>query len=99
MTRSRRWTLGDRWIIWNVESDPDGNVHHIAEHGVTMEEVEEVLCEPSNLTVPSRSTGYPMTFGWTTSGKHLAVVWEHVADDPTTIYPITAFETKPRSKP
>lgn len=31
-------------IIWNEE--PDGNVEHIAEHGVTPEDVEEVLFNP-----------------------------------------------------
>jgi hypothetical protein len=30
-------------IIWDLEDDPDGNVQPCAEHGVTKEEVEEVL--------------------------------------------------------
>jgi hypothetical protein len=28
-------------IIWDLDDDPDGNVHHCGEHGVTKEEVEE----------------------------------------------------------
>src|SRR5262249_9610746 len=32
-------------FIWDLEDDPEGNVRHIAEHGVTPEEVEEVLIE------------------------------------------------------
>jgi len=28
-------------VIWDLEDDPDGNFHHIAEHGVAPEEVEE----------------------------------------------------------
>jgi hypothetical protein len=37
-----------------------------------------------------------MTFGYTSSGRYLAVVWEHVDDNPLTIYPITAYDAPPR---
>jgi len=30
-------------VIWDLEDEPRGNVQHIIEHGVTPEEVEEVL--------------------------------------------------------
>jgi hypothetical protein len=40
----------------------------------------------------------PITFGWTSTGKHIAVVWEHIMDDPWTIYPVTAYETPPSSE-
>ena len=30
-------------ILWALDDDPEGNVQHCAEHGVTKEEVEEVL--------------------------------------------------------
>jgi hypothetical protein len=33
-------------IIWDLEGDLRGNAQHIAEHGVTIEEVEEVLLDP-----------------------------------------------------
>jgi hypothetical protein len=87
-------------IIWDLEDDPDGNYWHIAVegHGVTAEEVEEVLSDPANETVPSHSSGNPATFGWTSTGKHLIVVWEHVDDDPLTAYPITAYEVPPRRR-
>lgn len=36
----------DAIIAWDMDDDPEGNVQHIAEHGITVEEVEEVLlCE------------------------------------------------------
>jgi hypothetical protein len=38
-------------IIWDLDDDPDGNVQHCDEHGVTKEEVEEVLCR----TRPTRT--------------------------------------------
>lgn len=28
-------------IIWDLDDDPDGNVQHCAEHGVTKDEVED----------------------------------------------------------
>ena len=76
-------------FIWDLDDDPDGNVHHIAEHGVTPEEVEEVFDNISDRDV-SRTTGRPVVFGDTRAGRHLIVIYETVADD--TIYPITAYE-------
>ncbi|MFO0810347.1 MAG: hypothetical protein U0746_17120 [Gemmataceae bacterium] len=70
---------------------------HIAEHGVTKEEADEVLRNEDNETDVSASSGRPITFGWTSTGKHLAVVWEEAGDDPRMVYPITAYETPPRA--
>ena len=84
--------------IWDMPDEPDGNVAHIAEHGITEDEVEDVVQNPRNSTDSSDSSGRPMTFGWTETGKHIAVVWEHVDDDPLTIYPITAYEVPPRRR-
>ncbi len=85
-------------IIWDLEEEPDGNCAHIAEHGITKDDVADVVSDPSNETVPSDSSGRPATFGWTESGKHILVVWEHVEDDPRTIYPVTAYEVPPRRR-
>jgi hypothetical protein len=87
-------------IIWDLKDDPDGNyVHIVVEgHGVTAEEVDEVLRNLSNETTESHSSGYPATFGWTQTGKHIIVIWEHVDDDPRTVYPITAYEVSPKRR-
>ncbi len=53
----------DITIIWDLDDDPDGNVQHIAEHGVTVEEVEEVLFDPRTRTGRSRTSGRPQAFG------------------------------------
>jgi hypothetical protein len=78
-------------VIWDLEEDPRGNLQHIAEHGVTPEEVEEIL---GKTAVPkagrSKSSGHPIVFGWTSTGKFLAVVYEVVEEDPLAVYPITA---------
>jgi len=83
-------------ILWDLVEDPDGNVQHIAAHGITVEEVEEVLLDRNSEDTTSRSSGRPITFGYTSSGRYLAVVWEHVDDDPLTIYPVTAYDAPER---
>jgi hypothetical protein len=80
-------------IIWDLEDDPDGNVQHCAEHGVTKEEVEEVLENPTDFEI-SRSSGRPVAFGETLVGRHLMVVYESV--DVGTVYPIPAYEVPRR---
>lgn len=81
-------------VIWDLEDDPDGNVQHIAEHDVSMEDVEEVLNDRSSRTTYSESSGRPITFGWTADGRYLAVIWELVDDDPLTVYPVTSYPTR-----
>lgn len=68
------------------------------EHGVTQNEVDDILAEPMNPTVESDSSGRPVTFGWARTGRHLAVVWELASDDPLTIKPVTAYEVPPPSQ-
>ena len=87
----------DPSIIWDTEDDEQGNYHHIVTegHGITQEEVDEVLCEHHSNAITSRTTGNPICFGWTTTGKYIAVVFEVVEADPPTVYPITAYEAPP----
>src|SRR4051812_34062570 len=89
----------DLQIIWDLEDDPAGNYWHIVVegHGVTQEEAEEVLLDPANPVVISRTTGSLMKFGWTSTGKHLAVTFEEVSADPGILYPTTAFPAPPPS--
>jgi hypothetical protein len=44
-------------FVWDLEDDPDGNVAHIAEHGIMPEEVEEVLEAEHGSATTSRSSG------------------------------------------
>lgn len=85
----------DARIIWDLESDPDGNVHHLREHDVSTDEAEEVLLDPRSSRTVSRSSGLPTVFGWTSTGRYLAVVYEPVDDDPLTLRPVTAYEAPP----
>lgn len=83
-------------IIWDLDDDPDGNVQHCAEHGVTKEEVEEAIENPTDEDV-SRSSGRPVLFGETSAGRHLLVVYEQIDDE--TIYPVTAYDVPRRHEP
>jgi hypothetical protein len=88
----------DAHVVWDLPDDPEGNVAHIAEHGITQDDVEDVLLNPESETALSRSSGQPITFGYTTDGRYIAVVWEHVMDNPLTMRPITAFDApEPRT--
>jgi len=74
-----------------LDDDPNGNVRHIAEHDVTKEEVEEVLENFIGIET-SRSSGRPVAFGETSTGRLIAVVYEEVDED--TVYPVTAYEVE-----
>ncbi len=76
-------------VIWDEEDQVDGNVWHIAEHGLTIDDVEHVLASPVR-EAESSSTGRPCCFGYTPGGDYIIVVYEQVDDE--TIYPVTAYE-------
>ncbi len=75
-------------VIWEWD-DADGNVAHIAEHGITPSEVEQVLYDPHR-EEESDSSGRPIWFGRTDAGRYIAVVFEWIDD--VTVYPITAYD-------
>lgn len=75
-------------IIWDLPDDPDGNVQHIAEHGLIPSDVEHVLNNPKR-RAKSRSSKRPIVFGRTPSGENIAVVFEEI--DAGRVYPITAY--------
>jgi hypothetical protein len=90
--------MDDVSVVWDLEDDPDGNVQHIGENDLTIDEVEDVLLDPDNQDVISRSSGRPITFGWTSTDRHIAVVWEIANKDPRMIRVVTAYETPPKKR-
>ena len=74
-------------FIWELTED--GNVAHIAEHGLTPDDVEPIVLNPDRVAV-SHSSGRPIAFGETPDGRYVAIVYEQI--DECTVYPITAFE-------
>ena len=76
-------------VIWDLDDDPQGNVQHIAEHGITKAEVVEVLDRPDAREV-SRSSGRPVAIGTTSTGRTLLVVYDEIDED--RVYPVTAYD-------
>ena len=85
--------------LWDLEEDADGNRQHIAEHGITVMEAEEVIGNQYESAATSRSSGRPTVFGWTSTGKYLAVIFEVVDEELPQVYVVTAFEAPPPAKP
>jgi uncharacterized DUF497 family protein len=73
-------------FIWNDEIE-----EHIAQHGVTLDEFEEVVCDPDEVD-RSLSSSRPIAFGETSNGKYLACVYELLDD--ATVLPVTAYEVE-----
>jgi uncharacterized DUF497 family protein len=82
------------YIEWDEPGDVPNNVDHIAEHGVTQEEVEDVLASvPDSEVIRSRSSGRPSVIGDTAEGRTLFVAFERREDGGfVVIYPITAYD-------
>ena len=71
-------------VIWDLDDDPEGNAQHIAEHGLSIDEVEDVLYAAEEV-VASNSSGRPIVFGEPSTGKQIAVVFDIVEEDPLAV--------------
>jgi len=80
-------------ILWDDVDDAQGNVQHIVGPGeVTIDEVEEVLYDHQSAVELSDQSGNPIAFGWTSTGKRIAVVFTFEEDpDLVIVRPITAY--------
>jgi uncharacterized DUF497 family protein len=76
-------------ILWDDPDDPYGNVQHIAEHGLSIEDAEEVLSNPAS-EGKSASSGRPCVWGYSLEGVYIIVVYEEI--DLDTIRVVTAYE-------
>lgn len=83
-------------ILWDDVSDPIGNVRHVAEHDLSVEDVESVLATPAS-EGKSNATGLPAVWGRVPDGRFVIVVFEKIDKD--TIRVVTAYEVpEPRPK-
>ncbi len=71
-------------VLWTDEI-----VAHIAEHGVSQDDFEHVVCHPYSRGC-SRSSGLPAVWGHTADGRYIMTVYEEL--DETTVLPVTAYE-------
>jgi uncharacterized DUF497 family protein len=85
--------LRDALIDWDEPGDEGSNTAHITEHGLTAEEVEFALRDENTTFDVSHSTGRPIAFGDTGTGRFIAVVFEVLNPaDPLIIRPSTASD-------
>jgi hypothetical protein len=66
----------------------DENLEHLAEHGVTREEFEEVVSTARR--IEQSHTGADLVRGETSAGRFLVCVFVRVDD--LTVLPVTAYE-------
>jgi uncharacterized DUF497 family protein len=90
--------MRDALIDWDNPEDEVSNQAHIAERGLTTQEVEFALFDEHTMFDISDSSGRPIAFGSTGTGHFIAVVFEILNPaDPLIIRPITAYEVpKPK---
>ena len=83
----------DRMFLW--VDDPGGNVEHIGEHGLTLDEVESSFDDIETETT-SRTTGRLAIFGRTFKGDTIFVVYdvEMDSDGNEFVYVRTAYITE-----
>ena len=74
-------------FIWTDEM-----IDHLAEHGVSPDDFEEVVSEPDRIGY-SRSSGAPCCWGETSDGRFLFCVYD-LEDDRITVIPRTAYDTR-----
>jgi hypothetical protein len=67
----------------------DDIIEHLAEHGVSQDDFERVICNPTSKGY-SRSSGLPAMWGYTSDGRYLIAVYESL--DAMTVLPVTAYE-------
>jgi uncharacterized DUF497 family protein len=76
-------------LIWDDPDDPFGNVQHVEEHGLDIEDVEEVLANPTSEGV-SDSSHRPCVWGYTLEDVYIIVIYEEVDEDAIRV--VTAYE-------
>jgi len=74
------------FFVWN-----DQIIDHLAEHEISTEEFEQVVCNPLAVR-ESRSSGRPVAFGVTEGGRQILCIYELFEND--TVLPITAYEVQ-----
>lgn len=68
-------------------------IDHLAEHDVSPEEFEVVVGNPEFEDI-IRSSGNPVAFRTTSTGRNLCCVFKRIGDD--TIEPVTAYDAGER---
>jgi uncharacterized DUF497 family protein len=85
----------DALIAWDDEDDPRGNVRHIDDNGISMEEFEAILIDDNSRRGRSRSSGRHTAWGMLPDGREITIVYEvELTDRRPVIRPVTAYEVE-----
>ncbi|SFH85642.1 hypothetical protein [Planctomicrobium piriforme] len=76
-------------ILWDLESDPRGNVQHIQQHGITVNDYEHALVNAVDFTSKEQYPGQEIAIGPNLNGRLIAAVYEVISEDQ--IFRITAY--------
>ena len=68
-------------------------LRHVAEHGVSREDFEQIVNEPLTEGRSRSHPGREIVWGYTDDGRYVACVFEREKDK-MTIVPVTAYETR-----
>jgi len=81
------------FVEWDSDDDPRGNTQHIADKGLSIDEVEDVVYNPRSRPVQSRSSRRPALIGQTSTGKTIIVIYERHKDaELLVVRPVSAYE-------
>jgi uncharacterized DUF497 family protein len=81
------------FVEWDGADDPHGNARHIADNGLSIDEVEDVIYDPRSRPVQSRSSRRPALIGQTSTGKTIIVIYERHKDAGIVVVrPVSAYE-------
>ena len=79
------------FVEWDGEDDPRGNARHIADNGLSIDEVEDVIYDPGSRPVQSRRSKRPALIGQPSTGKTIIVIYERHRDtEIVVIRPVSA---------
>lgn len=82
---------------WDNPDDDGSNTAHVAEHDLTPDEVDSALFDRSTAFDVSDSSGCPIAFGYTGTGRFIAIVFEILnLEDPSSSArsPLTKFPNR-----
>ena len=86
----------DVQVAWDDEENDDpsrfNNVRHIAEHGVSQDDVEDVIYDPASVVERGSRPDRFEIVGRTRDGRLLRIPFVFRNRDPDVIYPITTFD-------
>ena len=76
-------------LLWDDADDVTGNMQHVLDHGLSVEDVGDVMANPTARGT-SKSSGLPCAWGYTRDGTYVFVVYEQVEEDAARV--VTAYE-------